>query len=304
MLRRRDLCCLGQPHPLPSQVSHAPFNCFIVLETDFILAGRRVQLYSCEVVDKLVWMEQDIFLRLFLAYQVRLTLLSPTGSHFILFSASGVTDWEERGSSRFISLGGREWGCPETGHHQRPHQDPQETAIMCDCFHLAFPNWHASATGGHYSLFCSVSLAFPLSLSLSRSVSYCRSVLFLSPQSAPLVAGQYSLAVGLCMCVLVGHWCWACLQASLHFSAEMTLHCVWSGCVCSKGGVAMWLWVCQKSYAVFYQQHLQCVCLQYWEHDFRAFRDCWLWVVLFTTRIYESLRSYFLYVYSNILDIS
>lgn len=38
---------------------------------------------------------------------------------------------------------------------------------MCDCFHLAFPNWHASATGGHYSLFCSVSLAFPLSLSLS-----------------------------------------------------------------------------------------------------------------------------------------
>lgn len=144
---------------------------------------------------------------------------------------------------------------------------------MCDCFHLPFPNWHASAAGEHHSLFCSLSLfSFP-SLSLHRSYSACP-VLFLSPHSALLVVGQYNRAVGLCMCVLVGHWCWACWQASLHFSAEMTLHCGWSGCVCSKGGVAIWLWVCQQSYAVFYQQHLQCVYLQCWECNFGAFRNC------------------------------
>lgn len=93
---------------------------------------------------------------------------------------------------------------PETGHHQIPDQDPQKTAIMCDCFHLAFPNWHASATGGHHSLFCSLFSFSSLSLALSHSAC---SVLFLSPHSAPLVAGQYNVAVGLCMCVLVGHKC-------------------------------------------------------------------------------------------------
>lgn len=162
---------------------------------------------------------------------------------------------------------------------------------MCDCFHLAFPNWHASAAGGHHSLFCNLSLSLFSFPSLSVSVLLCMlCAIFISTLST-------SRAVGLCMCVLVGHWCWACWQASLHFSAEMTLHCVWSGCVCSKGGVTMWLWVCQLSYAVFYQQHLQCVCLQCWECDLWAFRNCRIWIVL-STRIYESLWAYSLYIFS------
>lgn len=111
---------------------------------------------------------------------------------------------------------------------------------MCDCFHLAFPNWHAasSGTGGHHSL-CSL---FPLSLTLS--------VLF-SPEQFTDSAAGFSSAVQwerLRLCLWWRETVSECKAAGA--DAEL---CCWpavsAGCVCRVLG-SVWRchhWGCQAA---------------------------------------------------------
>lgn len=74
------------------------------------------------------------------------------------------------------------------------------TAIMCDCFHLAFPNWHAasSGTGGHHTLISLFALLCAVSLAQQQGsvvqcaageITFCACVCFSDGESERQAAG-------------------------------------------------------------------------------------------------------------------
>lgn len=71
---------------------------------------------------ELVWMQHDISLRPSVAFQVRLTLSPFTGSDFILSSAPGVTDWEEKEAAG--SSDSEEESEASQNQNWQPGQDP------------------------------------------------------------------------------------------------------------------------------------------------------------------------------------